>query len=374
MDTFVNCCAKFLPEGISDHWPCMIKLVKSVVSKPKSFRFYNMWMDALDFMAKVQATWGINVDGVAMYKVVSKLKKLKPVLKALNKSKFSDIENEAAAALVKLVEVQRRIHQDPRNRELHTAEEEARKTFEFLNKAKMSFLQQKVKSDWLKGGDDNTSYFHACLRKRRMQNHISRIKDVNGAWQESPEQIEEAFKIGLCEVFTREDVKRALFDIDDNKASGPDGYSSGFFKKTWNYTGQDIITAVLDFFRTGKLLKQVNATNLCLIPKCEQADDVTKYRPIACCNVLYKIISKMLCQRLKIVLPHIINPVQSAFVEKRVIMHNIFLCQDLMKQYMRKNGPTRCTIKVDLRKACDSLNWDFLRDLLVALNFPEKFV
>ena len=108
---------------------------------------------------------------------------------------------------------------------------------------------------------------------------------------------------------------------------------------------------MLDFFRTGKLLKQVNATNLCLIPECEQVDDVTKYRPITCCNVLYKIISKMLCQRLKIVLPHIINLVQSVFVEKRVIMHNIFLCQDLMKHYMRKNLPARCTIKVDLRKA-----------------------
>ncbi|XP_057248240.1 uncharacterized protein LOC130590220 [Beta vulgaris subsp. vulgaris] len=407
MDKFVNCCAEFLPEGISDHCPCVLKLVKHVVTKPKSFRFYNMWMEAPEFMNMVTEVWNSPVNGVAMYQVVTKLKKLKPVLKLLNKSKFSDIENEAAAALVKLMEVQQKIQNDPRNSELHREEEENRMKYAFLNKAKLSFLHQKVKSDWLKGGDDNTAYFHACLRKRRIQNHISRIQDSQGVWQETPEQIEEAFigyykvllgteegrskgvsrtivnegpllthdqKSSLCLPFSGEDVKKALFDIEDNKAAGPDGFSSGFFKKTWEITGPDIIKAVLDFFSTGKLLKQVNATNLCLIPKCEQAEDVTKYRPIACCNVLYKIISKLMCQRLKVVLPFIINPVQSAFVESRVIMHNIFLCQDLMKQYKRKNGPARCTIKVDLRKAYDSLNWDFIKDLLVALNFPDKFL
>ena len=143
-DTFTNCIAEFLPEGISDHCSCLIRPVSSVVSKPKSFRLYNRWMDDLDFMTKVQEAWGVNVDGVAMFKVVNKLKKLNLVLKALNKEKlFSDIKNESVAAMVKLFEIQKRIHQDPRNSELHKNEEEAIKNYEFLNKAKMSFFATK---------------------------------------------------------------------------------------------------------------------------------------------------------------------------------------------------------------------------------------
>ena len=118
----------------------------------------------------------------------------------------------------------------------------------------------------------------------------------------------------------------------------------------------------------------MNSTSLCLVSKYEQLEDVTQFRPIACCNVLYKIISKMICSRLTEILPSLVNQVQSAFVQNRVIFHNIFLCQDIMKQYRRRNGPARCTVKVDLRKAYDSIHWEFIRDLLVQLEFPQKFI
>lgn len=78
--------------------------------------------------------------------------------------------------------------------------------------------------------------------------------------------------------------------------------------------GSDIVEAVLDFFQTSKMSKQINATILCLIPKCDQPISVTQFGPIACCNVLYKIISKMLCNRLSGVLPNVIDKGQSAFV------------------------------------------------------------
>ncbi|XP_010670394.1 uncharacterized protein LOC104887462 [Beta vulgaris subsp. vulgaris] len=170
--------------------------------------------------------------------------------------------------------------------------------------------------------------------------------------------------------FPGEDVKRAIFDIEDNKASGPDGYSSCFFKEAWPCSGGDVIEAILNFFQSCKLLKQINATTLCLIPKVEQPTDVSQFRPIACYNVIYKAISKMLCSRLKKVLPTLIDQVQSAFVENRVILHNIFICQDMLKGYKRKNLLARCTPKVDLKKAYDSLNWEFIKEVLIGLNFP----
>lgn len=100
----------------------------------------------------------------------------------------------------------------------------------------------------------------------------------------------------LYEDFNEEDVKNALYDIEETKAPGSDGYSSCFFKKAWPQIGRNISAAILNFFRTGKLLKQVNATSLCLVPKMDQPPYVTQYRPVGCCNVLHKIISKMLLE------------------------------------------------------------------------------
>ncbi|XP_048503121.1 uncharacterized protein LOC125498862 [Beta vulgaris subsp. vulgaris] len=171
---------------------------------------------------------------------------------------------------------------------------------------------------------------------------IVRIKNIAGEWKENEEEIEEAFL---------EFYKKLL----------------GTEKHAIKHVSNSVI-------QEGKLLKQLNATTLCLIPKVEQPIDVSQFRPIACCNVMYKAISKMLCSRLKVVLPSLIDQVQSAFVANRVILHNIFICQDMLKNYKRKSAPARCTLKVDLKKAYDSLNWEFIRELLIGLKFPERYI
>ena len=78
--------------------------------------------------------------------------------------------------------------------------------------------------------------------------------------------------------------------------------------------GADVTKKVLDFFHTGRILKQINATTLCLVPKCDQPVDVSQFRSITCCNVIYKILSKMLCARLNKILPTLISPNQSALL------------------------------------------------------------
>lgn len=74
-------------------------------------------------------------------------------------------------------------------------------------------------------------------------------------------------QIELLKPFVVKDVKTALFHIDCNKNSGPDGYGSGFFKASWGIVGHDITTTILEFFQNSKLLKQINSTNIVLIPK-----------------------------------------------------------------------------------------------------------
>lgn len=173
---------------------------------------------------------------------------------------------------------------------------------------------------------------------------------------------------------TPEEIRTALFDISKLKAPGPDGYGSGFFTAAWDIVQQDVISAVTDFFVTGKLLKQVNATRVSLIPKKDCPVVVGDYRPIACCNTIYKIISKVLTTRLSQVLSSIVSDNQSAFLSNRAISDNIMLTQDLVRDYHRKGGGPRCLMKLDIQKTYDSVDWNFLKQIMIGLNFPDKFI
>lgn len=109
-------------------------------------------------------------------------------------------------------------------------------------------------------------------------------------------------------------VKQALWSIPKDKSPGPDGFESGFFKAAWSVVGRDVFRAVHNFFCRGNLLKELNATHLVLHIKTNHLVTTEDYRPIACCGVVYKIIAKILSDKLQQVLPELINCNKSAFV------------------------------------------------------------
>lgn len=181
-------------------------------------------------------------------------------------------------------------------------------------------------------------------------------------------------KSALIAPISFEEVKQALFDIDDAKSPGPYGYGSVFFKKAWEEVGCDMVEAVQEFFQTGRLLKQWNHALITLIPKSTHSNLVSDYRPISCCNVFYKVISKILASRLSAVIGGIIDPAQAAFIKDRSIVDNIHLAQELFRKYNRKNASPRCILKVDLQKVYDTISWTFLQEALQYLEFPTVFI
>ncbi|CAH9092304.1 unnamed protein product [Cuscuta europaea] len=296
--------------------------------------------------------------------------------------------------------------QDPGDLELKAQLSEASKRAVFLGEAEATFFQQRAKATHILEADKCTKYFHAIVKRNLARNTISLLTLEDGTLTTSLDQVGNEFANFFVELFethsechaldpsvlpsgpliepsahasliapvTTLDIKNSLFDFGNDKAPGSDGYSSAFFKANWDVIGNDIVLAIKEFFRSRKLLKQINHTVIALIPKTNHSPKVSDYRPISCTNVLYKIITKVLAARLIPCLSGLIDHAQGAFVDGRLMIYNIFLAQELVRGYTRKQISPRCMIKVDFRKAYDTISWDFLESVLKGLGFPLRFI
>jgi hypothetical protein len=179
----------------------------------------------------------------------------------------------------------------------------------------------------------------------------------------------------LQKPYTAEEVRKALFMMGANKAPGPDGLIAGFFQFHWEMLGPGITAAVLNFLNGGDLPETINSTTLVLIPKVKVPQEMKQFRPISLCNVIYKICSKVLANRLRVFLDDIIAEEQSAFVPGRLITDNVLVAYECTHYLQRKKGKTgACAIKLDMEKAYDRVEWEYLRSIMIKLGFHESFV
>jgi hypothetical protein len=189
-------------------------------------------------------------------------------------------------------------------------------------------------------------------------------------------RVTEEMNIKLRAPFTAEEVKKAAFSIGDFKAPGPDGIHAVFYKRFWDVFGGDITAEVLQALNSGTIPAGWNDTTVVLIPKPDDPELITQFRPISLCNVLYKIISKVLALRLKGILPEVISPMQSAFVPGRLITDNVLVAYESIHAIKNKrNGATGlCAVKLDMHKAYDRVEWIFLENIMRKLGFDENWI
>ncbi|KAL0376653.1 UNVERIFIED_CONTAM: LINE-1 retrotransposable element O protein [Sesamum calycinum] len=236
--------------------------------------------------------------------------------------------------------------------------------------------RQRSKALWLWAGDRNTSFFHRQSSQRFQTNLISRIKDSSGEWVEDVDGIRRLVDASMAEdllqPFTAIEVTSALFSMAPLKSPGPDGMSPIFFQKFWHIVQTDVTSCALNLLNSLVMPPSLNATNIVLILKCKHPEYLTQFRPISLCNVVYKIASKAIANRLKVLLDRIISPFQSAFVPGRLITDNVLLAFELnhFLNTKTKGGQGYMVLKLDVSKAYDKVEWAFLKQVMLKLGFP----
>ncbi|GJW24668.1 RNA-directed DNA polymerase, eukaryota [Tanacetum coccineum] len=270
-----------------------------------------------------------------------------------------------------------------------------------VQKNQASEISQKAKIKWAIEGDENVKFFHGILNKKRSQSQIRGVM-ANGVWIDDPVKVKDEFlmhfrsrfdkpllnralldlnftnsltneqKEDLEQDITKEEVKRAVWDCGVDKSPGPDGFSFYFYRHFWSMIEDDVFGAVEYFFINGDIPNGCNSNFIALIPKIIDANMVKDFRPISLIGSLYKIIAKLLANRLVGVLSNLINEVQSAFVADRQILDGPFILNEVL-QWCRKKRKHALIFKVDFEKAYDSVRWDFLDDVLDKFGFGVKW-
>lgn len=404
VDRFNEASAKFIPRGISDHSPGIVCFKAGSGSKRRPFKFDNFLASHDSFLPCVAGLWSVPTSGSYMKRVLLKLKALKPALRGL-RSSYGNLDQKARALKSELEMAQLACDLDPFNVLLKEDVAHLLLAYQHVKTDLLHMVRQKSKVRWLNEGDGNTKFFFHALKERRNLNRIDSITDCDGVCHEkefvpqvfsdyfesilgtvdstvSPSMGDFSFfhRLSLSEALhgirpiSDAEIKEAMFGIGSDKAPGSDGYSSLFFKAAWSTVGKDVLVAVHNFFYSGFLEYEVNHTNICVIPKSPNASKVTEFRPISCCNVLLKCISKIIAERMKGYLNFLIGNAQSAFIPGRQITDNILMAHELVAGYQRGVGLPSCAFKIDIRKAYDTVNWDYLIGMLQHMGFHPVMV
>ncbi|XP_042944567.1 uncharacterized protein LOC122278446 [Carya illinoinensis] len=180
----------------------------------------------------------------------------------------------------------------------------------------------------------------------------------------------------LDRIYEVEEVYSALRQMYPNKAPGPDEMPPIFFQKYWHIIGGKITAAVLEVLNTGHFPSDLNKTCLVLILKTDSPTLVSDFRFISLCNVIYKLIAKVITNRLKAILPSIISDTQTAFVHGKLITDNVLVAYELVHylKQKRKGKKGFMSLKLDMFKAYDWVEWDFLLSILLKLGFNSGLV
>ncbi|XP_075092306.1 uncharacterized protein LOC107821421 [Nicotiana tabacum] len=367
------------------------------------FKFENWWLNVEGFEDIIREWWGsFEFSGRPDYILACKLKTLKGKLKGWSRSYEGNLGLQKSKLLSQLADFE-----TTQQLRALTEEESVRKAATLMEievqlKNEEIAWRQKSRALWLKEGDRNTKFFHRTANARKRNNNIDQIM-IRHEVIEDPERIEneiiefykelytepeqwrptvnfenttsisESERESLQSNFEEQEVLSSLKMCASDKAPGPDGYTMGFFRKCWDILKEDIMAAFNNFHSQEMFEKSFNATYIALIPKKTGAKELRDFRPISLIGSFYKLLSKVLTERLKRVVGKLVDAQQMAFIKGRQIIDAVMIANEAVDSRIKKKEPG-ILCKLDIEKAYDHVNWSFLLRMLEQMGFGQKWI
>nr|GFB28751.1 RNA-directed DNA polymerase, eukaryota, reverse transcriptase zinc-binding domain protein [Tanacetum cinerariifolium] len=315
---------------ISDHRPIILS-PSSMDFGHTPFKFYNSWLLDNEFHTIVSDFWehyvmenGIN----PIVRFKSKMKALKSIIKTWSRNRSSS---------------------------------QSREKEENLD------ISQKAKVKWDIEADENYKFFHAIINQKRRYLSIHGINH-EGIWLSNPQDIKDSFhsffeskfkkveaakvvsrsqfyktvqpdqNVFLTSVITEAEIREAVWDCGSDKSPEPDGFTFAFYKKFWDMIKVDVVAFVQAFFNTSTFPRGCNASFVALIPKGPNPMVISDFRPISLIGAQYKIIAKVMANRLAQVIDSVISHEQSAFIKHRQILDGPLMVNEVIKWCQRKKS------------------------------------
>ncbi|KAL0009842.1 hypothetical protein SO802_004950 [Lithocarpus litseifolius] len=365
--------------SISDH--CLLKLSlnkgRNRVKPKKRFMFEAMWTRDDRCRKVVEIAWD-SVGENPECELVDRLRCCKENLQKWNWQEFGNVQHTIKQKRVKLQQLESL-------NGLHDKAEEVQKLKTNINKAltrEEIMWSQRSRAMWIKWGDRNMKFFHATASQRQKRNSILGLMDSDqpsnfeASLSAIHPSVTPAMNASLTAEFRVDEIWNALHQMHPTKSPGPDGMSPIFYHKYWDVVGPKVIECVLKTLNSGVMPSGLNETFICLIPKVKSPQKITEYCPISLCNVSYKIISKVLANRLKRILAEVVNESQSAFMLGRLISDNVMVAFETMHciNGRRKGKDPLMALKLDMNKAYDRVEWRYLAVIMRRLGFNERWI
>ncbi|KAM1780200.1 hypothetical protein ACFX12_041494 [Malus domestica] len=317
----------------SNHCPLIIQSNSESVRGRRAFKFEAFWAKEDECNQVLSSCWNRSDPGEILVRWTKKINDCKSSLIRWSRNKFKKRGQLIQELLHQLQELQRdwRSNIDVIKQKTQLVDE--------LRAQEESYWMQRSRVKWLRDGDANTKFFHNSTLQRRRRNQIIKIKDELGNWMEQPGRVRKLVEDHFMQTFTsggarnwgsllecisprvtedmnqallkpvfEDEIKAAIFKMGGLKTLGPDGFQGIFYQSFWEHVYADVCALVRELMQGTSSPSTLNATYIVLIPKVPHPETVSQFQPISLCNYSYKVLSKVLANRLKVILPMLISP------------------------------------------------------------------
>ena len=390
----------------SDHTPLLLDSGEQAhLGNKCRFSFELSWFRQEGFVALISREWNsISMGESPMERWQNKIRHLRRFLRgwAKNLSGVYKKERDRLLEIIEVLEAKADLNSiDPLERaELN----EANVKIAALRRDEEAKWAQRAKVKHVQEGGNNTKYFHMVANGKHRRKRIFQLeqddgivvgqenlkvyitefyKNLFGAPGENFFSLDEAVVQDIPQLseqennilkaqFTEQEVYDAIFQMEKNKAPGPDGFPAEFYKKCWNIIKKDLME-MFDAFHKGELpLFHLNFGTIILLPKKEDAIQIQQYRPICLLNVSFKIFTKVATNRITKVAHTVVRPTQTAFMPGRHILEGVVVLHETIHELHRKKLDG-VLLKIDFEKAYDKIKWPFLLQVLRMKGFHDSW-